>query len=278
MHIQRTKSCTDCTTVKPVSPLSFTFYSILIDFYSIILSFLHSVFTREFSCSLGHFKDRLKVGTLCTGWLQARSLSLTDPVSLACPRHPGLWQVSRLWDSLCGIETGTDSECVCGGSSCNLAQGRGAKPTLGLCCLDTHNEGQGSPEARWPTLLLITAVREINDQFQISLQPTYHHINTDTQGLFTCCRHGTRSCWSVIDSCSLTFSLQHKCTLRCRASSSPSLTWRIYNAALDHLWALRSTFTCHSTDWVGRCGPRLGPRFYLDIKSNKARVIGAFCC
>lgn len=58
------------------------------------------------------WSDRMKVGTLYMGSLQAQPPSLTAPITLARPRHPRLWKVSRHWDSLWVTET--DSSCVCG--------------------------------------------------------------------------------------------------------------------------------------------------------------------
>lgn len=60
------------------------------------------------------WSDRMKVGTLYMGSLQAQPPSLTAPITLARPRHPRLWKVSRHWDSLWVTETRTDSSCVCG--------------------------------------------------------------------------------------------------------------------------------------------------------------------
>ncbi|MEQ2310052.1 hypothetical protein AMECASPLE_004935 [Ameca splendens] len=116
------------------------------------------------------------------------------------------------------------------------------------------------------TGLLHTAEHRVNYRFGISLQTTHHHINTDTQGPVSCCRLDTCSHLNIVDICSVRFSLKHKRTLHCRASSSPSLTWRIYNAALDRGSALRSTFTCQEIDWVGRCDPLPSPIFLCGHK------------
>lgn len=73
------------------------------------------------------------------------------------------------------------------------------------------------------------------------------HTNMDS----VCCwRLYTCSCLDDIDSCSFSFFCKHTRTQHCRASSSPSLTRWIYNAARDHACAARSTFTCQG-DWLG---------------------------
>lgn len=114
------------------------------------------------------------------------------------------------------------------------------------------------------TGFLNSAERRVNDRFGISLQTAHHHRHRHPRSLALTGGLVHAAAWM-----SLTAAL-YKRTLHCRASSSPSLTRRTYNAALDRGSALRSTFSRQETDWVGRCDPLPTPWFYMDIKSNKA--------